>query len=63
MEITSYFNVIVVFIWLFSVAISLLGIRNKNFTGIERGLWALIVLFIPFIGAIAYLLIGARKLT
>lgn len=61
MDTFSSLNLIILSIWLISLTIALIGIRNNNFSGVERGLWALIVLAVPFLGVIAYLLLGARK--
>jgi uncharacterized membrane protein len=42
--------------------VSLLDIARKDFGSIQmKGLWALIVALIPFIGVTLYLIVGRRK--
>ncbi|MPR34947.1 PLDc N-terminal domain-containing protein [Salmonirosea aquatica] len=43
--------------------IALVDILKHNFTGSDKIIWVLIVLFLPFVGSILYFVIGSKQKT
>lgn len=41
--------------------IALVDIVNNNFKGDNKVIWILVVLFLPFFGAISYFIIGKKQ--
>jgi hypothetical protein len=59
---TGMFVVLTGVIFFLFTCVALLDIARKDFGSIQmKGLWALIVALIPFIGVTVYALIGRRK--
>lgn len=56
----STINLIIVFVWLLSIVYCLLKLRATADTT-ARAIWALLIVVIPFIGALAFLLVESRK--
>jgi hypothetical protein len=51
-------NYVVAAAWVFSVGWSLLRLRRSALPAGPQALWALAILFIPLLGAIAFLAVG-----
>ena len=55
------FNYILAAVWLGSVLLCLIWLRRSPAIGAERALWAAVILLVPFLGALAYLLVGRTR--
>lgn len=51
------FNIVLLIGWPILSIVAILGLRKQNLSQITQALWVLIVLIIPFLGAIAYWLV------
>ena len=50
-------NVLIVGSWPFFSIIALLALRRSHITGTDQALWALLVVAIPILGALAFFLV------
>lgn len=58
-------NLIIV-IWILSLSLSLIWIKNSNLENITKAVWVLIVLLIPILGSLAFIIVhrlGSRTPT
>ncbi|MEX2029675.1 MAG: PLDc N-terminal domain-containing protein [Anaerolineales bacterium] len=53
-------DIVLVGIWLLSVALCLVWLSRSDAEGTERAIWALAIVLVPFLGALAYLIVGRR---
>lgn len=59
---TGMFVVLTGIAFFLMTCVALLDIARKDFGSIQmKGLWAMIVALIPFVGVTVYLLVGRRK--
>lgn len=45
------------------LVIALIKLVRSNYEGTDKLMWSLIILFVPFIGAIMFLIMGRKKQT
>ena len=46
--------------WVLSVALCLVWLAHSDADGTERAIWALAIVLVPYLGALAYLIVGRR---
>ena len=55
MTITQIANFVVLFAWLGSIAIAILGLRRSELAAGTKAAWALAILLLPYLGAFAFI--------
>jgi hypothetical protein len=65
MEINTAYtlNYIIVITWVLSISYSLIKLRGLEINPIAQALWGVVILFFPFVGVIAFLMVNGKRLT
>jgi putative copper export protein len=59
---TQIFNLLLVLVWLGLVVYALLALRRRTLNATAKALWALIILAIPVLGAVAFFIVQPQDL-
>ena len=59
---TQIFSLLLVLVWLGLVFYALLALRQRTLNATAKALWALIILAIPMLGAVAFFIVQPQDL-
>ncbi|WP_299027084.1 PLDc N-terminal domain-containing protein [uncultured Thermanaerothrix sp.] len=59
---TQIFSLLLVLVWLGLVFYALLALRRRTLNATAKALWALIILAIPMLGAVAFFIVQPQDL-
>jgi uncharacterized membrane protein YhaH (DUF805 family) len=54
-------NLLLIAVWVAAMAVAFLRLRHAEMDDVARALWAALILFVPILGALAFLIINSGQ--